>query len=59
MFFTLMHFLDEGLSLFLVHEGKSSRAVLELEGMEEGAILVISETIVYFLVPDDSSTGRL
>lgn len=55
----LVHLLDEGLGLLLVGEGQAGGALLELEGVEEGAVLVVGEALVDLLVPDDASSGRL
>ena len=51
--------LLEGLGLLLVGEGEGGQAVLELEGVEEDAVLVVGEVVVYLLVPDDATVGRL
>ena len=54
----LIHFLLELPCFFLVDKGQAGHALLELEGMEKGAILVILEGVIDFLVPDDTSVGR-
>lgn len=59
MFLPLVHFLDEGFGLFLIGEGKGCGTLFELERVEESAILIVGEAIVYLLVPNDPSTGGL
>lgn len=39
--------------LFLVHKGQPGHALLQLEGMEECAILIVLKRIVDFLIPYD------
>jgi hypothetical protein len=56
--FPFVHLLLELLGLLLVAEGQSSQAVLEFEGVEEDAVLVVREGVVYFLVPYDATVGR-
>ena len=51
--------LLERLGLLLVGEGEGGQAVLELEGVEEDAVLVVGEVVVDLLVPDDATVGRL
>jgi hypothetical protein len=51
--------LLECLGLLLVGEGEGGQAVLELEGVEEDAVLVVGEVVVDLLVPDDATVGRL
>jgi hypothetical protein len=41
MLLTLLHLLHKRLGLFLVGERQARRAVLELESMEESAVLVV------------------
>jgi hypothetical protein len=45
-FFKLFCFL-------LIHERQARKAVLELERVEERSILVVCESLVNFLIPDD------
>jgi hypothetical protein len=59
MLLTLLHLLDERLGLFLVGERQPRRAVLELESMEESAVLVVREVIVDFLVPNHTLSSGL
>jgi hypothetical protein len=59
MLLTLLHLLNERLGLFLVGERQTRRAVLELESMEERAVLVVREIIVDFLVPNHSLSSWL
>lgn len=55
----VVELLLECLCFLLVGEGQCSQAVLEFEGVEEDAILVVGEGIVYLLVPYDATVrGR-
>jgi hypothetical protein len=56
----IMHFLHEGLCLLLVHKGQPGKTwwVLELERVKECAVLVVCESVVYFLIPYNASIGR-
>lgn len=54
----IVDLLLERLGLLLVGEGEACLAVLELEGVEEDAILVVCEGVVDLLVPDDATVGR-
>lgn len=51
----LVHFLFELLSLPFVRERQACQTFFELERMEEGPVLVVSERIVDFLVPYHAS----
>jgi len=53
--FPLIHFLLELLGLFVVCERQSRQTFFEFESVKVYAILVVTEAIVYFLIPDDSS----
>lgn len=55
----LIHLLLELLGLLLVDEGEAGETFFQLEGVEEGAVLIVGEGVVDFLVPDDASIGRL
>lgn len=57
--FTVVHLLLERLRLLLVRKRESSQAFFQLESVEEDAILVVREGVVYLLVPDDATVGRL
>lgn len=59
MLLTLLYLFNERLGLFLVGEGQTRRAFLELESMEESAVLVVREIIVDFLVPDHTLSSWL
>jgi hypothetical protein len=59
MLFTLLHLLNERLGLFLVGERQTRGAVLELESMEESAVLVVREIIIDFLVPNHTLSSGL
>ena len=59
VFFTLIHFLLEGLGLFFIRKGQSCQTILKLKCMEECPILVVRERIVDFLIPDDATIRRL
>lgn len=54
-----MHFLQKCLCLFLIRKRKSSRAFFELERVEEDSVLVIIESIVDFLIPQNSTIRGL
>jgi hypothetical protein len=54
----LVHLLLEGARLLLVDKRQAGHALLELEGMEEGAVLVVLERVVDLLVPDHPSIRR-
>ncbi len=47
----LVHLLFELLRLFLADEREAGEAFLEFEGVEKGAILVIIEGVIDFLIP--------
>ena len=55
----VIHLLLECLRLLLVCKRESRQTFFELETMEEDAILIVYEGIVYLLVPDDATVGRL
>jgi hypothetical protein len=55
--FPLIHLLLELSGFFLVDKGQTGDTLFELEGMEKGAVLVVLEGIIDFLVPDDTSIG--
>src|SRR5690242_7324981 len=57
--FAVVDLLLERLGLLLVGKGKGGLACLELKGVEEDAVLVVGEGVVYLLVPDDATVGRL
>lgn len=46
--------LVEAGGLLLVGEGEAGHARFELEGVEEGAVVVVLEAVVELLVPDDA-----
>ena len=56
--FAFIHFLLELPCLFLVDEGQAGHTLFELEGMEEGSVLVVLESVIYFLIPDNASVCR-
>lgn len=49
--FAIVHLLLERLRLLFIRERKCGEAVLKLEGVEEHAILIVAEGVVYLLVP--------
>lgn len=53
--FPLIHLFLECPRLFLVYERQASHTLFQLEGMEKGAILVVLESVIDFLVPDHAS----
>jgi len=59
LLFPLVHLLLERPRFFFIGEGQANYAVLGLEGMEKGSVLVVDESIEYLLVPDNASVGRL
>ena len=54
----LVHLLLERLSFLLVGEREAGQTLLELKRVEEGAVLVVGEGVVDFLVPQDATIGR-
>lgn len=54
----LLYFLDECLCFLLVGEGETSGTVFKLKCVKKGSILVISEVVVDFLIPDYTSSSR-
>ena len=58
IFLSLVHLLFKLFSLLLVTEGQPSQAILKLKCMEKYTILVVRESIVYFLVPYDATVRR-
>lgn len=58
IFLSLVHLLFKLFSLLLVAEGQSSQAILKLKCMEKYTILVVRESIIYFLVPYDATVRR-
>ena len=53
---SLIHLLFELLCLLLVHKREACQTLFELERVKEGPVLVILESIVDLLIPNDSST---
>lgn len=51
----VVELLLEGPSLLLVGKRQAGQAVLELERVEEDAVLVVREGVVDLLVPDDAA----
>lgn len=56
--FPVIHFLLEGLCLFLITERECCQAFLQLEGMKKDAVLIVRKCVVEFLIPNDASVGR-
>lgn len=57
--FPIVHLLQELLGLLLVYERQAGQTLLELEGVEEDAVLVVAPGVEDLLVPDHSSvSGR-
>lgn len=56
--FSLVHLLLELLGLLLVHKRQSSQALLDLERVEEGSVLVVCPRFKDLLIPYYSSAGR-
>lgn len=57
IFLSIVHLLLEFLGFLLIYKGKSSEAVFELKGVEEGSVLIVVERVIDLLVPDDSTVG--
>lgn len=55
----VVHLLPEGLCLLLICKRQAYQTLLDLEGVEEGSVLVVLEGIVDLLVPDHPAIGRL
>lgn len=55
----IIHLLLELLRLLLVREREPCHAILKLEGVEEGAVLVVRKGVVDLLVPDHAAAGWL
>lgn len=55
----VVHLLQKLPRLLLVCKGQASQAVLELKGVEEGPVLVVGKSVVYFLVPYYPSASGL
>jgi hypothetical protein len=56
--FAVVKLLLKGFGFLFVGKGECGQAVLELEGVEEDAILVVGEGVVYLLVPDNTTASR-
>ena len=54
-----VHLLLELLGFLLICKRQTGKTILELEGVEEGTVLVILEGVVDFLVPDDAAIRGL
>lgn len=52
-----LDFLVEASSLLLIGKRETGHAVLELEGVEKGPIVVVSEALVELLIPDHALVG--
>jgi hypothetical protein len=50
--FSVIHLLQECLGLLFIHERQASHAIFGLESMEEGSILIVGESVIYFLIPN-------
>lgn len=59
VFLAFIHLLLELLRFLFIRERQAGQAILELKGMEEGAVLVVLECVVDFLVPYDAAIGWL
>jgi len=55
----LVNLLLELLGLLVVCKRQSCHALLELKGVEKDAILVVTEAIIYFLIPNNSTVVGL
>jgi hypothetical protein len=53
----LVHLLFELLGLLLVDEAQPRQALLELKGVEKGAVLVVHPGVEDLLVPNDTTAG--
>jgi hypothetical protein len=54
-----VHLLLELLCFLLISKRQAGQTVLELKGVEEGAVLVVLEGVVDFLVPDNAAIRGL
>lgn len=54
-----IHLLLELLCFLFICKRQTSQTVLELEGVEEGTVLVVLEGVIDFLVPDDTAVRGL
>ena len=59
IFLSLIHLLLELLCLLLVHKREACQTLFEFERVEEGSVLVVLESVVDLLVPNDASTRGL
>lgn len=55
----VVHLLQELLRLLLVDEGQARQTLLQFEGMEEDAILVVVPVLKDLLIPDNTAVSRL
>jgi hypothetical protein len=52
---SLINLFLESFCFLLVRKGESHRTALDLEGMEEGPVLVVGEGVEYLLIPYDTT----
>lgn len=57
--FPVVHLLEKLLGLLLVDKGQAGQAFLELESVEEDAVLVVAPSVEDLLVPNDSPVSGL
>lgn len=55
----LVHLFLELLGLLLIDKAEAGHAVLELEGVEEGPVLVVAPRVEYLLIPYDTAHSGL
>lgn len=59
IFFSRLNLITKRPSFLLVGEGETSHTVFELEGVEEGSVVVIFEPLVELLVPENAFVALL
>lgn len=57
--FSIVHLLLERLRFLFIGKDQAGKTALDVEGVEECAVLVEGEGLVQFLVPDDAVVGGL
>lgn len=55
----IVHFLLELLRLLFVDKAQRGQAIFQVEGVEEGTVLVIAPCVEDLLIPEDTATRRL
>jgi hypothetical protein len=55
----IIHLFLKRLCLLFIREGESSEAAFQLKGVEKDAILVVLKGVIYLLIPNYATIGRL